>query len=91
MSWFAEHNSVSTLRSRLLAVGILVTFFAVALVPSYSVAGPAEDTIPHLGSSDFGWSANFWDFQLDPQPGSAHGPMKTDPKYPYVSQCQNGD
>src|SRR5262249_13888627 len=35
-----------------------------------------------LGSRDFGWNANFWDFQLDPPPSSAHGPMKTDPNYP---------
>ncbi len=33
---------------------------------------------------------NFWDFQLDPPQGSAHGPIKTDPNYPYNSQIQNG-
>src|SRR5262245_28118476 len=56
----------------------------------FSVAALAEDSIPRLGSRDSGWNANFWDFQLDPPPGSGHGPMKTDPKYPYTSQCQNG-
>ena len=45
---------------------------------------------PQLGSRDFGWNANFWDFQLDPPQGSAHGPIKTDPGYPYNSQIQNG-
>jgi hypothetical protein len=79
-----------TLRSRLLAGGVVASFLAITLVPSFSVAGPGEDTIPHLGSRDSGWNVNFWDFQLDPPPGSGHGPMKTDPKYPYRSQCQNG-
>ena len=54
--------------------------------PSAPVAG----SIPRLGSRDFGWNANFWDFQLDPPQGSAHGPIKTDPNYPYNSQIQNG-
>jgi hypothetical protein len=90
MSSFAAHILVSTLRSRLLAGGVVAGFLAVALVSSFSMAGPGEDTIPQLGSRDSGWNANFWDFQLDPPPGSGHGPMKTDPKYPYRSQCQNG-
>ena len=33
---------------------------------------------------------NVWDYPLDPPPGSGHGPMKTDPAYPYNSQIQNG-
>ena len=90
MSSFARHILVSTLRSRLLAGGVVAGFLAVTLVPSFSVAGPVEGAIPQLGSRDFGWSANFWDFQLDPPPGSGHGPMKTDPKYPYNSQIQFG-
>ena len=77
-----------TLRGRLLAGGVVATLVAVALVPSPSAAAP--ESIPQLGSGDFGWNANFWDFQLDPPPGSGHGPMRTDPKYPYTSQCQNG-
>ena len=84
------HILVSTLWSRLLAGGVVVGFLAVTLISSFSAAAPAEDSIPQLGSRDFGWNANFWDFQLDPPPGSAHGPMKTDPNYPYTSECQNG-
>jgi len=79
---------VSRLRGGLLAGGVVAGLLAVALVPSPAAAAP--DSIPRLGSGDFGWNANFWDFQLDPPPGSGHGPMKTDPKYPYTSQCQNG-
>jgi hypothetical protein len=90
MSSFAAHILVSTLRHRLIGGGVVAGFLAATLIASFSAAGPAEDTVPQLGSRDFGWSANFWDFQLDPPPGSGHGPMKTDPKYPYVSQCQNG-
>jgi hypothetical protein len=88
MSSLAAHLLVSTLRSRLLAGGVLAGLLAVALVPSPAAAAP--DAIPQLGSVDSGWNANFWDFQLDPPPGSGHGPIKTDPKYPYTSQCQNG-
>ncbi len=90
MSSFAERISASTLRSRLLASGVVAGFVAVTLVPSFSVAASVKDSIPQLGSRDFGWNANFWDFQLDPPPGSGHGPMKTDPKYPYNSQIQFG-
>ncbi len=90
MSSFIGHILVSTLRSRLLAGGVVAGFLAITLIASLSVAGPVEDSIPQLGSRDVGWNVNFWDFQLDPPPGSGHGPMKTDPKYPYRSQCQNG-
>ena len=90
MSSLAAHILVPTLWSRLLAGRVVAGFLAVSLVPSFSIAGPREDTIPQLGSRDSGWNVNFWDFQLDPPSGSGHGPMKTDPKYPYRSQCQNG-
>jgi hypothetical protein len=90
MSSIATHILVSTLRSRLLAGSVVAGFLAVTVIPSFSVAALAEDSIPRLGSLDSGWNANFWDFQLDPPQGSGHGPIKTDPKYPYTSQCQNG-
>src|SRR4029077_7583752 len=94
MSSFAAHilvsTFVSTLRSRLLAGGVVAGFLAITLVPCFSAAAPVGDSIPQLGSRDFGWNANFWDFQLDPPRGSAHGPIKTDPNYPYNSQIQNG-
>ena len=86
MSSVAAHVLVSRLRSRLLTGGVVASFVAIAFVPSFSAAGQA---IPQLGSRDSGWNVNFWDFQLDPPPGLGHGPMKTDPKYPYRSQCQN--
>src|SRR5580704_4320818 len=79
MSSFAARILVSTLRSRLHAGGVVAGFLAVTLIPSFSAAAPAEDSIPQLGSRDFGWNVNFWDFQLDPPQGSAHGPIKTDP------------
>jgi hypothetical protein len=87
MSSLATHILVSALRSRLLAGGVVAGFLAATLFPSSS---GAADSIPQLGSRDFGWNVNFWDFQLDPPKGSAHGPMKTDPNYPYNSQIQNG-
>ena len=90
MSSFAAHVLVSTLRSRLLAVGVVTGVLAVIPVPSFSAAAPVAGSVPILGSRDFGWNANFWDFQLDPPQGSGHGPIKTDPNYPYNSQIQNG-
>jgi len=90
MSPFASHLWVPTLRSRLLLSAVVAGFLVVTLIPPFCVAASGTDSIPQLGPRDVGWNANFWDFQLDPPPGSAHGPMKTDPRYPYVSQCQNG-
>jgi hypothetical protein len=87
VSSLAAHLPVSRLRGGLLA-GVVVAGLLAVAVPSPAAAAP--DAIPRLGSLDSGWNANFWDFQLDPPPGSGHGPMKTDPKYPYTSQCQNG-
>jgi len=81
---------VPTLRSRLLLSGVVAGFLVVTLIPPFCVAASGTDSIPQLGGRGVGWNANFWDFQLDPPPGSAHGPMKTDPRYPYTSQCQNG-
>ena len=60
MSSFAAHILVSTLPSRLLAGGVVAGFLAVTLIPSVSVAAPVEESIPQLGSRDFGWSVNFW-------------------------------
>jgi hypothetical protein len=90
MPSFAAHVLVATLRSRLLAGRVVAGFVAVALIPPVCVAAPAANSIPQLGSRDFGWNANFWDFQLDPPQGSGHGPIKTDPHYPYNSQIQFG-
>ncbi len=90
MSPFASHMWVPTLRSRLLLSAVVAGFLVVTLIPPFCVAASGTDSIPQLGGRGVGWNANFWDFQLDPPPGSAHGPMKTDPRYPYTSQCQNG-
>ena len=66
---------------------------AIALIASvgYGWSAPAKDGIPQLTpASDTSWQVNFWDYILDPPPGSGHGPIKTDPAYPYNSQIQNG-
>ncbi len=77
------------MRRKLFASASLAVFSAVAAV-AYAWAAPAETPIPQMGGRELGWIVNFWDFQLDPPPGSGHGPMKTDPAYNYVSQIQNG-
>ena len=65
----------------------------VALVASagYASAAAAKDAIPQLTPArDTSWQVNFWDYLLAPPPGAAHGPILTDPAYPYNSQIQNG-
>ena len=63
---------------------------ALAAFTGSALSAPAKDSIPELGGREFAWNVNFWDYQLEPPPGSGHGPMKTDPRYPYNSQIQNG-
>ena len=65
---------------------------AIALAASAGNTGaaPAEPAVPQLGGAGMAWAVNFWDYILDPPPGSGHGPIKTDPAYPYNSQIQNG-
>jgi hypothetical protein len=71
-------------------VSASLAVLSVASAVAYGWAAPAQTPVPELGGRELGWIVNFWDFQLDPPPGSGHGPMKTDPAYPYVSQIQNG-
>jgi hypothetical protein len=72
----------------------IVAGFAAAIVlaaPGAVWSEPAKDSIPRLTpAADTSWQVNFWDYILDPPPGSGHGPIKTDPAYPYNSQIQNG-
>jgi len=64
---------------------------AAAVVPGISGAAPANDGIPNFTpAGDTSWQVNFWDYILPAPPGAAHGPILTDPKYPYNSQIQNG-
>jgi hypothetical protein len=49
-----------------------------------------NSAVPKLGGEGAAWAINFWDYILDPPPGSGHGPIKIDPAYPYNSQIQNG-
>jgi hypothetical protein len=51
MSSFAAHILVSTLRGCLLTGRVVAGFLAVTLVPSFSVAGPVDDTIPQRNYS----------------------------------------
>jgi hypothetical protein len=56
-----------------------------------ALAAPAGNGIPNFTPApNMSWQVNFWDFLLDPPAGAAHGPIKTDPAFPYNSQIQNG-
>jgi hypothetical protein len=71
--------------------GASLAVLALAAAVSQAWSAPAKDAIPQLTPApDTSWQVNFWDYLLDPPPGAAHGPIKTDPAYPYNSQIQNG-
>jgi hypothetical protein len=72
-----------------LAGGVVACALAAALLPAASAAAP-DNSIPALMSREFGWSVNNWDFLIPPPPGAGHGPIRTDPAYPYTTQIQNG-
>ena len=83
---FLKHHMRTVLRGTAFA-GVL----AAALIPAASGAAPAKDEIPNFTPArDTSWQVNFWDYILPPPPGAAHGPILTDPAYPYNSQIQNG-
>jgi len=85
-----KHRTLASVLKSTLGGAVLACALAAALVPAGSAAAPAKDSIPQLMSREFGWSVSSWDFLIDPPPGAVHGPIKTDPAYPYASQIQNG-
>src|SRR5258708_8401420 len=70
--------------------GACVAAIAAVVSLGYAWSAPAKDSVPELGGREFAWNVNFWDYQLDPPPGSGHGPVKTAPASPYNSKIQNG-
>src|SRR5215470_12014079 len=89
MPMFLLADRAAKVRKRGFRRAALLGLLAAAIMPSAGSAAE-NDLISQLSSRDYGWNANFWDFQLDPPQGSGHGPIKTDPAYPYNSQIQNG-
>ena len=63
---------------------------AVLIPGAFAHGDTGQTAIPKLGGNGMAWAINFWDYILDPPPGTGHGPIKTDPRYPYNSQIQNG-
>jgi len=90
MPSFAAAVFASALKTRTLSSRLAACVMTAALVPAVSAAATANNSIPQLASRDFGWSANDWDFRRDTPPGAAHGPIRTDPEYPYESQIGMG-
>ena len=77
------------MRGRFFTVASVVVL-ALAADTGLTSSAAEKHAIPELGGREFAWNVNFWDYQLDPPAGAYHGPMKTDPRYPYNSQIQNG-
>lgn len=75
---------MARLRNAVLATCIL------AASAGFSWGDTRNGAVPKLGGGGIAWAINFWDYILDPPAGSGHGPIRTDPAYPYNSQIQNG-
>ena len=75
-------------RKFFLRVSMAILALAAPMAPGWAAPSPAiPDFTPTADSS---WQVNFWDYILPPPAGSGHGPILTDPAYPYNSQIQNG-
>lgn len=63
-----------------------------AVIASAAIGAASAQThpnIPALASPDFGWQSNLEDWQ-DPPKGSAHGPMREDPAFPFIGNAEMG-
>ena len=69
--------------NRISALGTL----AAAFLLSTAIAAPDNKGIPKLASAEYGWQHNVEDWE-EPPAGAAHGPIKNDPAYPYLSNAQ---
>ena len=68
-----------------------VAAFVLAVFSTMSLAADSDEHIPiFTPTPESSWQVNYWDFILPPPVGAAHGPIETDPSYPYTSQIQNG-
>jgi hypothetical protein len=78
---------MSKTAARLMAAFAVAT--AVAAMPAALAEPGAGQKIPALASPDYGWQTNVADWQ-EPPPGYAHGPIRPDPKHPFVSNAEAG-
>jgi hypothetical protein len=72
------------------AAGVCSALLGLAVSALDTLSAPSDRIPDFTPAADMSWQVNFWDYILDPPPGSGHGPIKTDPRYPYNSQIQNG-
>ena len=68
------------------AGGFAVCLTAVMIAASAARAETAK-AVPQFASADFGWQSNLEDWE-DPPPGAAHGPIRNDPAYPFLSNVE---
>jgi hypothetical protein len=85
---FAAFRVSWVARLGLMTVGAMGLLAAALLAPA--LAEPtATGQIPNLASKDFGWQQNEEDW-LDAPAGSAHGPIRENPAYPFVNNADGG-
>jgi hypothetical protein len=71
--------------------GVAALALAASAILTSAAPATESDQIPNFTpTADSSWQVNFWDYILPPPEGSGHGPILTDPAYPYNSQIQNG-
>ena len=75
-----------TIRRNLSKLGAAV---ALAMALAGAARAEADEAIPNLMSSQWGWQTNTADWQ-DPGPSYAHGPVKPDPERPFISNVEGG-
>ncbi len=66
---------------------IPVVGIAVTMLVAGASAQPGEERIPSFASAQFGWITTHDDW-LDPPPGFGHGPIHSDPAYPYLGSVE---
>jgi hypothetical protein len=62
---------------------------AAAVIPAALAEPGASENIPALASPNYGWQTNVADWQ-EPPAGASHGPIRPDPKRPFVSNAEAG-
>jgi hypothetical protein len=82
----SQDQSIARRRIGLSAGGFALCLATVTLVAGTARAEPAS-AIPPFASASFGWQSNLEDWE-DAPPGAAHGPIRNDPAYPFLTNVE---
>lgn len=82
-----RHSAGSVAGAAIAMLAAAATAQPVHRAEAASAAKADDERIPQFASIQFGWQTNLEDWQ-DPPPGSGHGPIRNDPRYPYLSNAE---